>query len=101
VHPDKNSHPQAVDGFRKVYGAFEVLLELRSQWRLLWVLGALKGDEVSLYDLEAEEDVTNTPAPTPSPHSAAGGSGSGGSSQTPGPYSNPASGTNYPCPASP
>ena len=21
VHPDKNSHPQAVDAFRKVYGA--------------------------------------------------------------------------------
>jgi hypothetical protein len=33
VHPDKNSHPQAVDAFRKVYGAFETLLDLKQQWR--------------------------------------------------------------------
>ena len=56
VHPDKNGHPQAVDAFRKVYGAFETLLELRSQWRILFVLGKLSGDEASLFDMEAEED---------------------------------------------
>ena len=39
VHPDKNAHPQAVDAFRKVYGAFETLLDLKQQWRLLFVLG--------------------------------------------------------------
>jgi rhodanese-related sulfurtransferase len=56
VHPDKNSHPQAVDAFRKVYGAFETLLDLKQQWRLLFVLGKLVGDETSLYELEAEEE---------------------------------------------
>lgn len=56
VHPDKNSHPQAVDAFRKVYGAFETLLDLKQQWRLLFVLGKLEGDETTLFDLEAEEE---------------------------------------------
>ena len=56
VHPDKNAHPQAVDAFRKVYGAFETLLDLKQQWRLLFVLGKLEGDEASLYELEAEEE---------------------------------------------
>jgi len=56
VHPDKNSHPQAVDAFRKVYGAFETLLDLKQQWRLLFVLGKLQGDEATLFELEAEEE---------------------------------------------
>ena len=56
VHPDKNAHPQAVDAFRKVYGAFETLLDLKQQWRLLFVLGKLVGDEQSLFELEAEDE---------------------------------------------
>lgn len=50
VHPDKNGHPQAADAFRKVYGAFETLMDARQQRRLLWILGKL--------DLIAEEQVT-------------------------------------------
>ncbi|CAK0886788.1 unnamed protein product, partial [Prorocentrum cordatum] len=50
VHPDKNSHPQAADAFRKVYGAFETLMDARQQRRLLWILGKL--------DQSAEEQVT-------------------------------------------
>jgi hypothetical protein len=30
-----------------VYGAFESLLDLKQQWRLLYVLDALQGDEVA------------------------------------------------------
>ncbi|CAE7503799.1 DnaJ-1 [Symbiodinium necroappetens] len=56
IHPDKNSHPQAVDCFRKVYGAFETLMDKKQQWRLLFILNRLKEDEVSLYELEAEEE---------------------------------------------
>ncbi|CAE7626260.1 TTL3, partial [Symbiodinium sp. CCMP2456] len=56
IHPDKNSHPQAVDCFRKVYGAFETLMDKKQQWRLLFILNRLKDDEVSLYELEAEEE---------------------------------------------
>eukprot|EP00438_Fugacium_kawagutii_P016821 Skav203780 [mRNA] locus=scaffold206:321771:328094:+ [translate_table: standard] len=59
VHPDKrlavkNKHPQAADAFRclaaagwefgKVYGAFETLMDLRQQRRLLWILGKLTPD---------------------------------------------------------
>jgi rhodanese-related sulfurtransferase len=50
VHPDKNGHPQAADAFRKVYGAFETLMDARQQRRLLWILGKL--------DESAEEKVT-------------------------------------------
>jgi len=39
VHPDRNHHPQAAAGFRKVYGAFEVLSDLKQQRRLLISLG--------------------------------------------------------------
>ncbi|CAE6955288.1 DnaJ-1 [Symbiodinium natans] len=56
IHPDKNAHPQAVDCFRKVYGAFETLMDKKQQWRLLFILNKLKDDEVNLYELEAEED---------------------------------------------
>merc|ERR1719245_1089651 len=56
IHPDKNKHPQAIDCFRKVYGAFETLMDKRQQWRLLFVLNKLKEGEVDLYQLEAEED---------------------------------------------
>ena len=56
IHPDKNRHPQAVDCFRKVYGAFETLMDKKQQWRLLFILNKLKDDEVDLYELEAEED---------------------------------------------
>mmetsp|Transcript_133687 Transcript_133687/g.250137 ORF Transcript_133687/g.250137 Transcript_133687/m.250137 type:complete len:591 (-) Transcript_133687:157-1929(-) len=56
VHPDKNSHPQAVDAFRKVYGAFETLMDVKQQWRLLFVMGKLKEDETELYEMEAEEE---------------------------------------------
>ena len=56
IHPDKNSHPQAVDCFRKVYGAFETLMDKKQQWRLLFILNRLKEDEVNLYELEAEEE---------------------------------------------
>merc|ERR1711871_1842736 len=41
VHPDKNSHPQATDAFRKVYGAFETLMDIKQQRRMLWILGKL------------------------------------------------------------
>merc|ERR1719189_2142882 len=50
VHPDKNSHPQAADAFRKVYGAFETLMDPKQQRRLLWILGKLdvtKNEEVT------------------------------------------------------
>jgi len=56
IHPDKNKHPQAPDCFRKVYGAFETLMDKKQQWRILFVLGKLGEDEVDLYELEAEED---------------------------------------------
>ncbi|CAJ1396953.1 unnamed protein product [Effrenium voratum] len=56
IHPDKNSHPQAVDCFRKVYGAFETLMDKKQQWRLLFILNKLKEDEIDLFELEAEED---------------------------------------------
>eukprot|EP00439_Symbiodinium_sp_Y106_P035054 s4045_g4.t1 len=56
IHPDKNSHPQAVDCFRKVYGAFETLMDKKQQWRLLFILNRLKDDEINLYELEAEEE---------------------------------------------
>ena len=32
---------QATDAFRKVYGAFETLMDTRQQRRLLWILGKL------------------------------------------------------------
>jgi len=56
IHPDKNKHPQAADCFRKVYGAFETLMDKKQQWRILFVLGKLKEEEVDLFELEAEED---------------------------------------------
>lgn len=40
----------------QVYGAFETLLDLKQQWRLLFVLGKLQGDETTLFELEAEEE---------------------------------------------
>ena len=51
-----NASCQAVEAFRKVYGAFETLMDLKQQWRLLFVLDALQGDETTLYELEAEEE---------------------------------------------
>ena len=39
VHPDRNKHPQATAAFRKVYGAFETLTDLKQQRRLLAQLG--------------------------------------------------------------
>lgn len=56
VHPDKNHHPQAADAFRKVYGAFETLMDERQQRRLLWIMGKLHPDEEEQHFLEEDED---------------------------------------------
>lgn len=57
VHPDKNTHPQSTDAFRKVYGAFETLMDFRQQRRMLWIMGKLDSayDDQVVFD-EAEED---------------------------------------------
>eukprot|EP00439_Symbiodinium_sp_Y106_P008492 s2084_g1.t1 len=59
VHPDKNKHPQSADAFRKVYGAFETLMDTRQQRRLLWILGKLTPDmeEKVLFDEEEEDEL--------------------------------------------
>jgi len=59
VHPDKNKHPQAADAFRKVYGAFETLMDIRQQRRLLWILGKLTPDmeEQVMFDEEEEDEL--------------------------------------------
>lgn len=59
MHPDKNKHPQSADAFRKVYGAFETLMDTRQQRRLLWILGKLTPDmeEKVLFDEEEEDEL--------------------------------------------
>lgn len=56
VHPDKNNHPQAGDAFRKVYGAFETLMDIKQQRRLLWIMGKLDKDLDEKIDLEDDEE---------------------------------------------
>lgn len=56
VHPDKNQHPQAADAFRKVYGAFETLMDERQQRRLLWLMGKLDATEEDQFTLEEDEE---------------------------------------------
>jgi len=55
VHPDKNSHPQATDAFRKAYGAFETLMDEKQQRRLLWLMGKLDVEEKNEFRLEEDE----------------------------------------------
>jgi len=56
VHPDKNGHPQAADAFRKVYGAFETLMDERQMRRLLWVLGKLDPNDEEHFNFEEDEE---------------------------------------------
>mmetsp|Transcript_48733 Transcript_48733/g.150500 ORF Transcript_48733/g.150500 Transcript_48733/m.150500 type:complete len:538 (-) Transcript_48733:73-1686(-) len=56
VHPDKNKHPQAGDAFRKVYGAFETLMDLKQQRRILWILGKLSKTVEEAVTFEEEEE---------------------------------------------
>jgi len=56
VHPDKNSHPQATDAFRKVYGAFETLMDLKQQRRMLWILGKLNASQEEQITFEEDEE---------------------------------------------
>eukprot|EP00913_Durusdinium_trenchii_P011836 g11118.t1 len=55
----RNQHPQSADAFRKVYGAFETLMDLRQQRRLLWILGKLTPDmeEQVTFDEEEEDEL--------------------------------------------
>eukprot|EP00747_Dinoflagellata_sp_TGD_P184534 gnl/TRDRNA2_/TRDRNA2_40221_c0_seq1.p1 gnl/TRDRNA2_/TRDRNA2_40221_c0~~gnl/TRDRNA2_/TRDRNA2_40221_c0_seq1.p1 ORF type:complete len:512 (+),score=123.30 gnl/TRDRNA2_/TRDRNA2_40221_c0_seq1:80-1615(+) len=58
VHPDKNKHPQAADAFRKTYGAFETLMDIKQQRRMLWIMGKLDksmDDQVTLDEEEEDE----------------------------------------------